>query len=149
MVEMLKYLQQEIRLLKEGKTQEIRANVPPVVNQDRAQPEGVSAVGGGANLQYLTLADVNALLEQEREKLLRIPKQFSWDPPFPPELLGKPYPKGYELPKFYPFDGRNGSAVEHVSRFIHIMGPYAGDKELCLREFTKSQWTEHIPSTPR
>ena len=28
--------------------------------------------------------------------------------------------------------------MEHVSRFIHTMGPYAGDKELCLREFAKS-----------
>ena len=27
--------------------------------------------------------------------------------------------------------------MEHVSRFIHTMGPYAGDKELCLREFSK------------
>ena len=36
MVEMLKDLQQEIRLFKEGRTQEIRDNVPPVVNQDKA-----------------------------------------------------------------------------------------------------------------
>ena len=57
---------------------------------------------------------------------------------FPPELLGKPYPKGYEPPKFHPFDGRNESAVEHVSRFVHNMGPYAGDRELCLKEFAKS-----------
>lgn len=28
--------------------------------------------------------------------------------------------------------------MEHVSKFIHSMGPYAGDKELCLREFAKS-----------
>ena len=76
-------------------------------------------------------------MEQERETLLGVPKQFSRDPPFPPELLGKPYPKGYEPPKFHPFDGRNGSAVEHVSRFIHTMGLYAGDRELCLREFAK------------
>ena len=85
-------------------------------------------MGGGTNPQYLTLVDVSALLEQEREKLSGIPKQFSWDPPFPPELLGKPYPKGYGPRKFHPFDGRNGSAVEHVSRFIHTMGPYAGDR---------------------
>ena len=25
-----------------------------------------------------------------------------------------------------------------MSRFIHTMGPYAGDKEFCLREFAKS-----------
>ena len=28
--------------------------------------------------------------------------------------------------------------MEHMSRFIHTMGPYTGDKELCLREFVKS-----------
>ena len=95
-------------------------------------------MGGGTNPQYLTLTDVNALLEQEREKLSGIPKQFSRDPPFPPELLGKPYPKGYEPPKFHPFDGRNGSTVELVSRFVHTMSPYVGDRELCLREFAKS-----------
>ena len=77
MIEMLKDLQQEIHLLKEGRTQEIRDNVLLVVNQDRAQPEGGSAVGGGTNPQYLTLVDVNALLEQEREKLSGIPKKFS------------------------------------------------------------------------
>ena len=138
MTAMLKDLEQEVRLLKEGRTQEIRDNVRPVGNQDRTQPEGGSAVGGRTNPQYLTLADVSALLEQEREKLSGIPKQFSRDPPIPLELLVKPYPKGYEPPKFHPFDGRNGSAVEHVNRFIHTMGPYVGDRELCLREFAKS-----------
>ena len=48
MAEMLKALQQEIHLLKEGRTQEIRDNVPPMINQDRAQLEGGSAVGGVA-----------------------------------------------------------------------------------------------------
>ena len=109
-----------------------------MVNQERAQPEGKLAVRGGANPQYLTLTDVNTLLEQEREKLSGIPKKFSQDPPFPPELIGKPYPKGYEPLKFHPFEGMNRSDVEHVSRFIHTMGPYVGDKELCLREFAKS-----------
>ena len=138
MTAMLKDLEQEVRLLKEGRTQEIRDNVPSFGNQDRTQPEGRSAVGGRTNPQYLTQADVSALLEQEREKFLGIPKQFSRDPLFPPELLGKPYPKRYEPPKFHPFDGRNGSVVEHVSKFIHTMGPYAGNRELCLREFAKS-----------
>ena len=82
MTAMLKDLEQEVHLLKEGRTQEIRDNVPPTGHQDGTQPEGGSAVGGKANSQYLTLADVNALLEQEREKLSGIPKQFSWDPPF-------------------------------------------------------------------
>ena len=63
MTVMLKDLKQEVRPLKEGKTQEIRDNVPPVGNQDRIQPEGGSVVGGKTNPQYLTLGDGSALLE--------------------------------------------------------------------------------------
>ena len=63
MTVMLKDLEQEVRLLKEGRTQEIRDNVPPTGHQDGTQPEGRSAVGGRANPQYLILANVNALLE--------------------------------------------------------------------------------------
>ena len=44
MAEVLKDLQQEIRLLKESKTQEIRDNIPHVVNQERAQLERGSTV---------------------------------------------------------------------------------------------------------
>ena len=51
MTAMLKDLEQEVRLLKEGRTQEIKDNVPPAGNQDRTQSEGGSAVGGRANLQ--------------------------------------------------------------------------------------------------
>ena len=49
MIAMLKDLEQEVHLLKEGRTQEIRDNVPPVGNQDKTQPEGGSAVGRRAN----------------------------------------------------------------------------------------------------
>ena len=45
MTTMLKDLEQEVRLLKEGRTQEIKDNVPPIGNQDRIQPEGGSTVG--------------------------------------------------------------------------------------------------------
>ena len=72
MTAMLKDLEQKVRLLNEGRTQEIRDNVPLVGNQDRTQPEGGSVVGGRTNPQYLTLADVSALLEQGRG-LERIP----------------------------------------------------------------------------
>ena len=35
MAEMVKDLQQEVHLFKEGRTQEIRDNAPPLVNQER------------------------------------------------------------------------------------------------------------------
>ena len=49
MTAMLKDLEQEVRLLKKGRTQEIRDNVPPTGHQDGMQPEEGSAVGGRAN----------------------------------------------------------------------------------------------------
>ena len=49
MTVMLKDLEKEVRILKEGRTQEIRDTVPPTGNQDRTQPEEGSAVGGRTN----------------------------------------------------------------------------------------------------
>ena len=66
MAEILKDLQQEIHLIKKGRTQEIRDNTPPPprwLTKIEPNQNGGSTVGGGANPQYLTLADVNALLE--------------------------------------------------------------------------------------
>ncbi|KAL0010848.1 hypothetical protein SO802_005956 [Lithocarpus litseifolius] len=85
MVEMMKDLQQEIRQLKEGKTQEIKENVPLLANEEKPQPEGGSVMGGGANPQYLTLVEVNALLEQETKKHSGIPKSLFNQLGFGPE----------------------------------------------------------------
>ena len=70
----MKDLQQEVRLLKEGRTPGVRDNVPLVAKEERPQPDGGFAMGKGTNPQYLTLANVNSLLEQERERHLRILK---------------------------------------------------------------------------
>uniref|UniRef100_A0A2N9IFC4 Integrase catalytic domain-containing protein n=1 Tax=Fagus sylvatica TaxID=28930 RepID=A0A2N9IFC4_FAGSY len=59
-------------------------------------------------------------------------------PPYPKELLKEPYPEKYDTPNFSLFDGRKGSAVEHISKFLDSMGPFAGNGGLCLREFSKS-----------
>ena len=59
-------------------------------------------------------------------------------PPYPIKLLSKPYPEKYETPTFALYDGRKGNAMEHVSKFMDSMGPFAGDRELCIREFSKS-----------
>ncbi|GKU89659.1 hypothetical protein SLEP1_g3772 [Rubroshorea leprosula] len=36
------------------------------------------------------------------------------------------------------YDGRKGSTVEHVSKFLDAMGVHANNRDLCLREFSKS-----------
>ena len=59
-------------------------------------------------------------------------------PPYPIELLNKPYPKNYKTPIFVRYDGRKGNVIEHVNKFLDTMGQHAGNEELCLREFSKS-----------
>ena len=87
------------------------------------------------------MPEVAALLEQERA---RTPKErfYARKPPYPLQMLSKPYPKRYEPRAFAQYDGRKGSAVEHVSKFIDTLRPYAADKDLCLREFSKSLYDQ-------
>ena len=83
------------------------------------------------------MAEVAALLEQERA---RTPKErfYARRPPYPLKVLSKPYPKRYEPRAFAQYDGRKESTVEHVSKFIDTLSPYAVDEDLCLRKFSKS-----------
>uniref|UniRef100_A0A2N9ER61 RNA-directed DNA polymerase n=1 Tax=Fagus sylvatica TaxID=28930 RepID=A0A2N9ER61_FAGSY len=87
---------------------------------------------------FVTMTDVANLLKQEREKNPKEPRLFIRKPPYPTELLKQPYPEKYVAPTFSRFDGRKGSALVHISKFIDSMGAYAGNGDLCLREFSKS-----------
>uniref|UniRef100_A0A2N9EPF1 Reverse transcriptase domain-containing protein n=1 Tax=Fagus sylvatica TaxID=28930 RepID=A0A2N9EPF1_FAGSY len=53
-------------------------------------------------------------------------------------MSDQPYPEKYVVTTFSCFDGRKGSALVHISKFIDSMGAYAGNGDLCLREFSKS-----------
>ena len=66
------------------------------------------------------------------------PQSIVRGPPYPIELLNKPYPKNYKTPIFVSYDGRKGNTIKHVGKFLDTMGQYAGNEELCLREFSKS-----------
>uniref|UniRef100_A0A2N9I8L2 RNA-directed DNA polymerase n=1 Tax=Fagus sylvatica TaxID=28930 RepID=A0A2N9I8L2_FAGSY len=87
---------------------------------------------------FVTMSDVADLLKQERERPPKEPRHFVRKPPYPKELLKEPYPEKYDTPNFSLFDGRKGNAVEHISKFLDSMGPFAGNGGLCLREFSKS-----------
>ncbi|OVA15533.1 hypothetical protein BVC80_9035g62 [Macleaya cordata] len=58
-------------------------------------------------------------------------------PPYPIELLSRPFPKNYTTPQFPMFDGK-GNSREHVSRFLEALREHVNDLDLCLREFSKS-----------
>uniref|UniRef100_A0A2N9G246 Integrase catalytic domain-containing protein n=1 Tax=Fagus sylvatica TaxID=28930 RepID=A0A2N9G246_FAGSY len=87
---------------------------------------------------FVTMSDVANLLKQEREKNPKEPRLFVRKPPYPIELLKQPYPEKYVAQTFSCFDGQKGSALVHISKFIDSMRAYAGNGDLCLREFSKS-----------
>ena len=86
---------------------------------------------------FVTMSDVVDLLKQERERPPKKPRHFVRKPPYPKELLKEPYPEKYDTPNFALFNGRRGSVVEHISKFLDSMGPFAINGGLCLREFSK------------
>ena len=88
--------------------------------------------------QFVTLSDLTALLEREKLSQLKEPRHFVCRPPYLAELLSKSYPEKYETPTFSLYDGRKGNAIEHVNKFLDSMGPFAGNGDLCFREFSKS-----------
>uniref|UniRef100_A0A2N9IPK6 RNA-directed DNA polymerase n=1 Tax=Fagus sylvatica TaxID=28930 RepID=A0A2N9IPK6_FAGSY len=104
--------------------------------------KGTTMMKGDSNNKndapFVTMSDVADLLKQERERPPKEPRHFVRKPPYPKELLKEPYPEKYDTPNFSLFDGRKGSAVEHISKFLDSMGPFAGNGGLCLREFSKS-----------
>ena len=111
----------------------------------RTQQEGGSTTGNPQSSeqnvsppQFVTLIDLTALLERERLNQPKEPRHFVHRPPYPTELLSKPYPKKYETLKFSLYDGRKGNAIKHVNKFLDSIGPFAGNGDLCLREFSKS-----------
>ena len=87
---------------------------------------------------FVTMSDVADLLKQERERLPKEPRHFVRRPPYSIKLLKEPYPKKYYTPTFALFDGRKRSAIEHISKFLDSIGPFAAHGYLCLVEFSKS-----------
>ena len=87
---------------------------------------------------FVTMSNVADLLKQERERPPKEPRHFVRKPPYSIELLKEPYPDKYDTPTFALFDGRKGSAIEHISKFLDSMGPFVAHGELSLQEFSKS-----------
>ena len=121
---------EEIRQLKADKTKEkgSQHDSDHVADKEKTLAGGVPQ---NAEQRFITMAEVAALLEQERA---RTPKErfYTRRPSYPLKVLSKPYPERYEPRAFAQYDGRKGSAIKHVSKFIDTLGPYAADEDLCL-----------------
>ena len=73
------------------------------------------------------MSDMADLLKQEREKNPKESQHFVRKPPYLTELLKQPYPEKYIVPTFSCFDGRKGSALVHISKFIDSIGAYVSN----------------------
>ena len=126
----------EIRQIKVDKMKEKGSQHDPKHVADKEE----TPVGNGPqNIEqhFITIVEVATLLEQERATM---PKErfYARRPTYQLRILNKPYPERYESRTFAQYDGRRGSAVEHVNKFIDTLGPYAANENLCFQEFSKS-----------
>ena len=129
-------MMEEICQLKTNKTKEKGSQHDP----EHATNKEETPIGGvpqNAEQRFITIAKVVTLLEQERA---RAPKErfYARRPPYPLKVLSKPCPKRYKPRAFAQYDGRKGSVIKHVNKFIDSLGPYAVDEDLCLLEVSKS-----------
>uniref|UniRef100_A0A2N9IES3 Uncharacterized protein n=1 Tax=Fagus sylvatica TaxID=28930 RepID=A0A2N9IES3_FAGSY len=124
--------------IKQLKEKDAATKTPPQNEEENQEKPHQDSGSQDKEATFVTMSDVANLLKQEREKNPKEPRLFVRKPPYPIELLRQPYPEKYVVPTFSRFDGRKGSALVHISKFIDSMGAYAGDGDLCLREFSKS-----------
>ena len=120
----------EICQMKADKTKEKGSQHDPEHVVDK---EETPVKGGPQNAEqhFITMTEVAAFLEQEKAK---VPKEifYARRPLYPLRILSKPYLERYEPRTLAQYDGKRGSAIKHVSKFIDTLGPYAVDEDLCL-----------------
>ena len=112
---------EEIRQLKIDKTKEkgSQHDLKHAVDKEETPTGGVPQ---NAKQRLITMAKVATLLEQERAKA---PKErfYARRPLYPLRVLSKSYLERYKPRVFAQYDGRKGSAIEHVNKFIDTPGP--------------------------
>uniref|UniRef100_A0A2N9E761 RNA-directed DNA polymerase n=1 Tax=Fagus sylvatica TaxID=28930 RepID=A0A2N9E761_FAGSY len=113
--------------IKQLKEKDAATKTPPQNEEENQEKPHQDSGSQDKEATFVTMSDVANLLKQEREKNPKEPRLFVRKPPYPIELLRQPYPEKYVVPTFSRFDGRKGSALVHISKFIDSMGAYAGD----------------------
>uniref|UniRef100_A0A2N9HZY5 Uncharacterized protein n=1 Tax=Fagus sylvatica TaxID=28930 RepID=A0A2N9HZY5_FAGSY len=142
LLELIQSLQQNqselAEAIKQLKEKDAGTKTPPQNEGGDQEKPHEDSDSHGKEATFVTMSDVADLLKQEREKNPKESRLFVRKPPYPAELLKQPYPEKYIAPTFSRFDGQKGSALVHISKFVDSMGAYAGNGDLCLREFSKS-----------
>ena len=100
-------MMEEIRQLKANKTKEKDSQHDLNHAADR-EDTLAGGVPRNAGQRFITMAEVAALLEQERARTLK-ERFYARRPPYPLKVLSKPYPERSEPKAFAQYDGRKGS----------------------------------------
>ncbi|OVA03740.1 hypothetical protein BVC80_1199g22 [Macleaya cordata] len=112
---------------------------PPATSPKNSFPSGAMAMvprpPEPAAKPILSHEDVERMIQSHIRGIPSL--NFRVRPPYPIELLQRPWPRNYIPPTFALFSG-DGSTQEHVYRFQESMGVYQNDGDLCLREFSRS-----------
>ena len=85
---------------------------------------------------FVTKEDLDACLKEIQAKSIKGVMDLKLS--YHQRIAAKPYPKDYVSPKFMMFNGKKGSAKEHLLKFIETIGVYGLDDDLKLKEFSKS-----------
>lgn len=64
----------------------------------------------------LPCSGIIAVLRQERGT----PASLDWKPPYPVDVIAKPYPLDYKVPKFQKYDSWSGNSKEHAMYFFDL-----------------------------
>ncbi|KAJ1385748.1 Ribonuclease H-like superfamily [Sesbania bispinosa] len=111
-------------------------NLSSLVNSQRTSGDKALIVNteNAADDAPVTRRELRQLLQDKCSPPSTI---FDLEPPLAEFVVTTPYPQGYQPPAFRKFDG-TGSATEHVRSFLDDLGIYRSNRNLRLKEFSKS-----------
>ncbi|KAJ1412755.1 hypothetical protein SESBI_20189 [Sesbania bispinosa] len=99
--------------------------------EKQKRPEGATEPGDDA---LITQKELRQLLQNKHDPQNAV---FDLEPPLTNAIMTTPYPNGYQPPTFRKFD-RTSSAKEHLMSFLDDLGIHRNNKDLRLKEFSKS-----------
>ena len=111
-------------------------NATPVPQANPIPNTSVEATTSTQRDSFVTKEDLDAYLKeiQARSSAGVLDLKLPYDQ----RIAAKPYPKEYVSPKFMLFNGKKGSAKEHLLKFIETLEVYGFNDDLKLKEFSKS-----------
>ena len=104
--------------------------------QKIAIPQAPQGGQGPQGSPYSTKEDIFAI--SFKAKKLESVVYVDTRPPYPKEIVGKPYPANYTPPIFPKYDGMTGNAREHIKQYVDALIAHSHDYELRFREFSNS-----------